>query len=235
MRGCGRFDGRLGCSFRLPASTPSHQRGDVPLEIAKPRFARVAVRDERQRLVGELDVFIGDAVLLEKPRQHVTPCDLDFLLDGVAGDLDDLEAIAERRGNVEEVVGRADEQTVREIELQVEVVVDERVVLRRVEHLQHRRGRIAARAAAGHFVDLVDHQHRVAHGDTTQSRCRCGDGRGSQPRRAHHRPRCDRIRARWPFRSLRRVTSCPFPAGRRSRESDHVDRRRAACARRGTR
>ena len=93
--------------------------------------------------VGELDVLVGDAVLLEQPRQQVAPRDLDLLLDRVAGDADDLHAVAQRRGNVEEIVRRADEQDRREVERQVEVVVDEVVVLRRVEHLEHRGRRIA--------------------------------------------------------------------------------------------
>ena len=48
----------------------------------------------------------------------------------------------------------------RQVERQVEVVVAERVVLRRVEHLEHRRGGVAAEVGA-HLVDLVDHHHRV--------------------------------------------------------------------------
>ena len=47
-----------------------------------------------------------------------------------------------------------------EVELDVEVVVAERVVLRRVEHLEQRRRRIAAPVGAD-LVDLVEHDHRV--------------------------------------------------------------------------
>ena len=42
-------------------------------------------------------------------------------------------------------------------------MVDERRVLLRIEHLEHRGERIAARSAALHLVDLVDHQHGIAH------------------------------------------------------------------------
>ena len=114
----------------LRARALAHDRREVALEVAQARFARIAVRDERQRLVGELDVLVGDAVLLEQPRQQVAPRDLDFLLDRVAGDLDDLHAVAQRRRDVEQVVRRADEQALRQIERQIQVVVDERVVLR---------------------------------------------------------------------------------------------------------
>ena len=47
-----------------------------------------------------------------------------------------------------------------EIELEIEVVVAERVVLRRIEHLEQRRGRIAAPVGAD-LVDLVEQDHRV--------------------------------------------------------------------------
>jgi hypothetical protein len=94
--------------------------------------------------------------------------DLDFLLHRVARDLDDLHAVAERRGDVEQIVGRADEQTLRQIERQIEVMVDERVVLARIEHLEHRGCGVSARSAARHLVNLVDHQHRILHRDSAQ-------------------------------------------------------------------
>ena len=47
-----------------------------------------------------------------------------------------------------------------QVELDVEVVVAEAVVLRRVEHLEQRRARVAAPVGAD-LVDLVEHDHRV--------------------------------------------------------------------------
>ena len=63
-----------------------------------------------ERLVGELQVLVGDAVLVEQARQQVAPRDLDFFLDRVAGDPDDLHPVAQRSRNVEQIVRRADEQ-----------------------------------------------------------------------------------------------------------------------------
>ena len=54
----------------------------------------------------------------------------------------------------------ARKSTSREVELDVEVVVAERVVLRRIEHLEQRRRRVAAPVGAD-LVDLVQHDHRV--------------------------------------------------------------------------
>ena len=53
--------------------------------------------------------------------------------------------------------------TSRQVELDLEVVVAERVVLGRVEHLEQRRGRVAAPAAGRQLVDLVE-QHDRVHG-----------------------------------------------------------------------
>ena len=83
-----------------------------------------------------------------------------FLFGGVAVEADDLHAIQQRTGNGVGHVGGRDEQHVRQIELDVEVVIAERVILRRVEHLEQRRRRIAAPVGAD-LVDLVEHDHRI--------------------------------------------------------------------------
>src|ERR1700735_5609749 len=98
---------------------------------------------------------------LAQARDQIAPRDLDLLLDRVARDADDLHAIAERGGDVEQVVRRADEETRRQVEGQVEVVIDERVVLRGVEYFEHCGRRVTGGTAAGHLVDLVDHEHEI--------------------------------------------------------------------------
>ncbi len=102
-------------------------------------------------------------MLLEQPRQQIPPRDLHLLLDSIAGDANNLESVAQRRRYVEQVVGRADEQCARQIERQVQVVIDEVMILRRIQHLQHGGRRIARCAATGHLVDLIDHQDRIPH------------------------------------------------------------------------
>ena len=54
-----------------------------------------------------------------------------------------------------------DEHHLREVVVEVEVVVVEGVVLLGVEHLEQRRRRIAAEVGR-HLVDLVEQEHRVA-------------------------------------------------------------------------
>ena len=58
-------------------------------------------------------------------RDEVAPGDLELLLLGVAGELDDLHAVAQRRRDRVEHVGGGDEHHLREVERHVEVVVQE--------------------------------------------------------------------------------------------------------------
>ena len=100
------------------------------------------------------------AVRRELLRQQVALRDPELLLLGVARELDHVHAVEQRaRDRVERVRG-ADEQHLREVERQVEVVVAEGAVLLRVEHLEHRARRVAAPVVA-HLVDLVDQHQRV--------------------------------------------------------------------------
>jgi hypothetical protein len=62
-------------------------------------------------------------------------------------------------GNVERV-GRGDEHHVRQVVLDLEIVVHEGRVLFRIQHLEQRRRRIAAEVLA-HLVDLVEQEQRV--------------------------------------------------------------------------
>jgi hypothetical protein len=87
-------------------------------------------------------------------------CDLDLLELGVAGELEHFHAVAQRLRNRVQHVGRADEHHVRQVVLDVEVVIEEGVVLFRVEHLEQRRRRIAAEVHR-HLVDFVEQEDRV--------------------------------------------------------------------------
>ena len=105
-------------------------------------------------------VLVGQARLLELARDQVLLGDLGLLALGVAGELDDLHAVEQRAGDVLEEVGRGDEQHLAQVERHVQVVVGERVVLRRVEHLEQRARRVALERDA-ELVDLVEQEDRV--------------------------------------------------------------------------
>ena len=136
------------------------------------------------------------------PRPEVVARDRGLLVDRVAVEADDLHPVEQRAGDrVGDVRGR-DEEDVGEVELDVEVVVAERVVLRRVEHLEQRGRRVAAPVGAD-LVDLVEQDDRVhrlrrraarGRAGPAASRCTCAGGRGSPPRRGCRRATCARTR-----------------------------------------
>ncbi len=102
----------------------------------------------------------ADAVLLDLPGDQVLECDVYLFLFRVALQLDDLHAVAQRIGNGIEHVRRGNEQHLRQIERHVEVVIAEAEVLLRIERLQQRRRRIAAKVAS-YLVDFVEHENRI--------------------------------------------------------------------------
>ena len=118
-------------------------------------------RSRRSRLRVIAHCRAVSPLAFELLRHQVLARDRDFLGLRVAGEVDDLHAIAQRRRDRVQLVGRRDEEHFAQIERQVEVVVAERVVLLGVEHFEQRRRRIAAEIGA-HLVDLVDHDQRVA-------------------------------------------------------------------------
>ena len=101
-----------------------------------------------------------EAVVVELLRDDVAARDVELLLLGVAGEPDHLHAVAQRRRHGVEDVRGGDEQHLREVEGQVDVVVLEGVVLLGVEHLEQRRRRVAAEVGPD-LVDLVEDEHRV--------------------------------------------------------------------------
>src|SRR5438105_4535633 len=135
-------------------------RGNLALEVANARLARVALDDRLDRVVGDDDVVGGEAGTFDRLWREEALGDLDLLGFRVAGQLQHFHAVAQRLRDRVQHVGRADEHDVREVVLDVEIVVEERVVLLRVEHFEQRRRGVAAEVHR-HLVDFVEQEHRV--------------------------------------------------------------------------
>ena len=133
---------------------------ELALEVADARLAGVVGDHLHDRGVVDGDLVGLEAGLLDLALEQVVARDRDLLLFGVAVEADQLHAVEQRRGDRLRHVGGRDEQHLGEVEVDLEVVVAERVVLRRVEHLEQRRRRVAPPVAAD-LVDLVEHDHRV--------------------------------------------------------------------------
>ena len=115
-----------------------------------------------------MNVLVADSVFLQEARKHIAPRDLDFLFHRIPEHANDFHAVAQGSRDVVEVIRRADEKNARKVERQVEIVIDEVRVLRWVENLQHRGCWITRRTSGCHFINLVDHQHRISHLHTTK-------------------------------------------------------------------
>src|SRR3974390_349924 len=134
---------------------------NLALQIPHPRFACVVVDDFTQCGLGDLDLILFYPVRLQLAADEITRGDLQLLLLGVAGEADDLHAVAQRARNAIEHVRGRDEHHARQIERHAEIIVAERMVLFRIEHLQHRRRRVALDSTA-ELVDLVEHHYAIA-------------------------------------------------------------------------
>ena len=87
----------------------------------------------------------GEAGPLQLSGQQVAAGDEHLLVVGVAVEADDVHAVEQRcRASCRATLAVAMNTTSRQVEVELEVVVAERVVLRRVEHLEQRRRRVAA-------------------------------------------------------------------------------------------
>ena len=149
---------------RLARSEPcgglAQERPERALERADARLARVLAQHLADRVLRDRRLVIQQPVLGALAWHEVAGCDRDLLVVGVAVELEDLEAVVERVRDLVGHVGRGDEQHLREIDFDVEVVVAERRVLRGVEHLEERRRRVATEVGA-ELVDLVEQDHGV--------------------------------------------------------------------------
>ena len=165
-----------------------------------------------------------EAVRVELARHQVLLRDRELLALGVAGEVDDLHAIEQRARDVLDEVRGRDEHHLGQIERHAEVVIGERVVLRRVEDLEQR-GRGIAVIRAAELVDLVEQEHRVlaagllhaledAAGQRADVRAAMAADVGLVARAAER----DRGRTCAPSRarSTSRSTSCRRPADRRT-------------------
>src|SRR5206468_1372610 len=85
-----------------------------------------------------------------------------LLFLGVARNLDDIHAVAQRARYGEAIVAGADKEDIGEIVWRLEVMIGERVVLLRIEHLEQRRRRVTA-VVGRHLIDLVQQEDRVSY------------------------------------------------------------------------
>ena len=147
-------------AFGQPPRLLAADCADGPLQAAHAGLARVVANDVAYRLLRELDLLRGNAILLDLPRNQIAVRNVQLLFFAIALQLDDLHTVAQRlRDRVEHIRGR-DEQHLRQIECHVEIVVAEARILLRIQRFQQRRSGVATEIAPD-FIDLVEHENRI--------------------------------------------------------------------------
>ena len=144
----------------LHAGDFPHDAGYLLVELAHARLAGVLVDDGSHHLFGYDYVALFQPVVLELLGYQVPAADFDLLLEYVSADVDQLHTVEQGLRYGVEIVGRSDEQNLRQVVVDVDVVVVEGVVLFGVEYLEQSRSRVALKVVA-YLVDFVEHEYRV--------------------------------------------------------------------------
>ena len=83
-------------AFGDPHGDIAQHRADLALQVADARFPGVVRDDLGQGAVADAHLLVVQAVGLQLPVDEVAPADLQLLLLGVAGQLDDLHPVPQR-------------------------------------------------------------------------------------------------------------------------------------------
>src|SRR5690606_36658293 len=111
-------------------------------------------------LVGDVHLVRGQSGQLPLLGQQVITGDRHLVVGGVPVQGDQLHPVQQRLRDVLDHVRRGQEDHVGQVQVEVEVVIAEGVVLRRVQHLQQGGAGVTAVVRAD-LVDLVQQHHRV--------------------------------------------------------------------------
>src|SRR6185436_2899024 len=136
--------------------------GNATFEFAHAGFAGVTAHDRHQDVRFEDDVLLLQAIRYDLSRQQILPRNGQLLVGQIPGDAQDFHPIAQRLGDPRQRIRGGDEQHLRKVVIDFEVVVVESRVLLRIEHFQQRRRRIAAEVLA-ELVDFIEENYRIDH------------------------------------------------------------------------
>ena len=90
---------RTALALRDPHGGLAQHPADLALQTANASLARVALDDSPERVIGDLDLLWLEAVRLQLAPNKIAARDLEFLVRRVAGEADDLHAVAKRTGD----------------------------------------------------------------------------------------------------------------------------------------
>ena len=134
--------------------------GNLLVEAADAALAGVVADDELYVLLCELEVFRSEAMLAQLLGQQMLAGYLNLFFGQISGHVYHLHTVLQGRVDGGDVVGGGYEKHLRQVIVDVEVIVVESGILLRVESLQQGRGRVSVEILS-HLVDLVEHYHGV--------------------------------------------------------------------------
>ena len=137
---------------------------DGSFKVTDACFSGVSCDDFLQERRSEADVSVLQAVSLFLSRHEVFLRDFQLLFFRVASEFDQFHTIEQGSRDGGDAVGRREEENLREIEGNVDVVIVESFVLFRIECFKQCRSRITAEIRAD-LVDFVQQHQRVVDAD----------------------------------------------------------------------
>ena len=135
---CGDCNG-LGCPRGDPPCALARDRAQLPFEVSYAGLASVTRDDLADRIVFDRQLILAQAIEFQLAGQQVSLRDLELLVRRVTDEFDLFHAVLEGTGDLVREVRSRDEHHVRQVERYAEVVIHERLVLRRIQDLHQRR------------------------------------------------------------------------------------------------
>ena len=112
--------------------------------------------------IGDVQLFLQQTGTFQQARHQVVLGDGQFFFADVARQANHIHPVQQGPGDGVQLVGGTHEQHLGQVHAHVQVVVQEFLVLFRIQGFQQGRGRVALIGAAD-LVDLIQHDHRVGH------------------------------------------------------------------------
>ena len=145
---------------RYLAGDFSAEATNLPFQLTNTGFPGVLGNDALERVRTQVQLLRSQTVGLELPRHQEPFGNFELLAFGITRKLDDFHAVEQGSRQVLQEIRRADEEHFREVEGHAEVMIDEGVVLGRIEDFEQGGRRVAVKGRA-QLIDLVEQENRI--------------------------------------------------------------------------
>jgi len=141
------------------AQSLARQLGDFAFQGPHAGFPRIIADQVAQGVLAQHELALFQAMRLDLLFDQMALGDFDLLVLGIALEPDDLHPVEQGLRQVQRV-GGGHEHHVRQVDVDLEIMILELVILFRVEHLEQGRRRIATEILA-ELVDFVEQEQGI--------------------------------------------------------------------------